>query len=425
MKYIHRYHYALIFLLFLSTSSNLSCKENTPYKKVILGIDNLIASNYRQIQGKNVGILTNFSGRTNNGLLTAEILSQSKLFSLKTIFSPEHGFYGGSHAGDSVGSGEIFGVNFISLYGITRRPKLDDLKKLDIMLIDIQDIGIRSYTFLSSVNYMLTACGEVNIPVIVLDRPNPIGGNIVDGSVTEKHSECFMSLIPVSYIHGMTIGEISIMMNEEGWLKNADGVVQHCNLNVIKMDNWNRSMRWEDCNLIWFPTSPQIPTADAIYGAATLGIFGELSLFNIGIGTSLPFRYLGTPEINDSAVYKQIKFFSKDDEILIQIAHFKPFYGKFANKNCKGLIFCYPKSNSFEPYITGIRSILAIRKIHPEMFILDSLKQDRIEMFKKVTGGSSLLDALFDDTPDSKIIEIGRKGLVDYKILRKKYFLYN
>jgi uncharacterized protein YbbC (DUF1343 family) len=184
-------------------------------------------------------------------------------------------------------------------------------------------------------------------------------------------------------------------------------------------------MRWEDCNLMWFPTSPQIPTADAIYGAATLGIFGELSLWNIGIGTSLPFRYLGAPELNDNAVSREMKKFIKDDEILIQIAHFKPFYGKFSNQNCKGFIFNYPKSNSFEPYTTGIKSILAIRKVHPEMFILDSLRSDRIEMFKKVTGGSALLDVLFDGTPDSKVIEIGRKGLADFKLLRKKYFLYD
>ena len=418
--YIYNFFFAFLLLLF--TISNISCNNN---KKVILGIDNLILSNYKSIQGKNVGILTNFSGRTGKGLLTAEVLSQSKLFNLKTIFSPEHGFYGGSHAGESVSGGEIFGVNFISLYGSSRRPKLDDLKKLDIMLIDIQDIGIRSYTFLSSVNYMLTACGEADIPVIILDRPNPIGGNVVDGSVTEKGKESFVSLIPVSYIHGMTLGEISVMMNQEGWLKNADGEVQHCDLNVIKMNNWNRNMRWEDCNLMWFPTSPQIPTADAIYGAATLGIFGELSLWNIGIGTSLPFRYLGSPDLNDSAVYNYIKYFSKDEEILIQIAHFKPFYGKYANQTCKGFIFSYPKSNSLEPYTTGIKTILAIRSEHPKFFVLDSLKQDKIDMFKKVTGGSELLDALFNGTTDSKVIEIGRKGLANFKVLRRKYFLYD
>ena len=419
-NYIYNFFFVLLLLIF--GASNISCKENN---KVILGVDNLIASNYQAIKGKNVGILTNFSGRTGKGLLTAEVLSQSKLFSLKTIFSPEHGFYGGSHAGEAVAGGEIFGVKFISLYGATRRPNLEDLKKLDVMLIDIQDIGIRSYTFLSSVNYMLTACGEANIPVIILDRPNPIGGNIVDGSVTEKGNEGFMSLIPVSYVHGMTLGEISIMMNKEGWLKNSDGKVQNCDLNVIKMNNWNRNMRWEDCNLMWFPTSPQIPTADAIYGAATLGIFGELSLWNIGIGTSLPFRYLGSPELNDNAVYKEIKKFANDDEVLIQIAHFKPFYGKYSNQSCNGFIFNYPKSNFFEPYTTGIKSILAIREVHPEIFYIDSLREDRIEMFRKVTGGSALLDALFDGTPNNKVIEIGRKGLADFKLLRKKYFLYD
>jgi uncharacterized protein YbbC (DUF1343 family) len=343
---------------------------------------------------------------------------------LKCVFTPEHGFYGGSHAGEGVNNSEVFGVKMISLYGSTRRPKLDDLRELDVVLIDIQDIGIRSYTFLSSVNYMLTACAEAGIAAIVLDRPNPIGGNIVDGSVTEKGAEGFMSLLPVSYIHGLTLGEISIMMNEEGWLKNEKGEVYKCDLTVIEMDGWERSMRWEDCNLFWFPTSPQIPTPEAVYGAATLGIFGELSLLNIGIGTSLPFRYLGFPEMNEEAVFDEIKKFSNDKELLIQIAHFKPFYGKFSQQNCRGFIFLYPKTASYKPYTVGVQTILAIRKIHPELFRVENVLKDRREMFGKVTGGSTLFDAIFDMKDDAEVISIAQKGLKDFIELRKKYLMY-
>jgi uncharacterized protein YbbC (DUF1343 family) len=423
------YRITLIILFFFIFSFSINCNNNVEDNskfnhKVTLGVDKLIKSEFNLIKGKKVGLFTNFSGRTQDGLLTAEIFSKSKIFNLMYIFSPEHGFFGGNTAGENVNDTIVFGTKMISMYGSSRRPPIEILKQLDVVVIDIQDIGIRSYTFLSSVNYMMTACGEARIPVIILDRPNPFGGNIVDGSVTEKGSEGFMSLIPVAYVHGLTLGEIAIMMNKEGWLKNADGIVQKCDINVIKMDNWRRNMRWDDCNLIWFPTSPQIPSPEAVYGAATLGIFGELSILNIGIGTSLPFRYLGCPEMNENAVFELINKFKNDKEVLIQIAHFKPFYGKFSQKYCKGFIFNYPQSDSAKPYTTGVRTMLAIKKIHPEFFNIDSISKDKKEMFKKVTGGSSLFDAFFSGKSEDEIIKIAQKGVKEFTELRKKYFLY-
>ena len=422
----------LLLILIIVNTGTISCSKAEPratqspvkYPKVALGVDKLIKSDFEAVKGKKVGLFTNFSGRTSAGVLTAEVLAKSKSVNLKYIFTPEHGFYGGSFAGEKIDNSEVFGIEVISLYGATRRPKLEDLRKLDVVLIDIQDIGIRSYTFLSSVNYMLAACAEAGTPAIVLDRPNPIGGNVVDGSVTEKGAENFMSLMPVSYIHGLTLGEISRMMNEEGWLKNARGETFKCDLTVITMDGWQRSMRWEDCNLLWFPTSPQIPTPEAVYGAATLGIFGELSILNIGIGTSLPFRYLGFPDMNENAVFNEIKKFSNDKELLIQIAHFKPFYGKFSQQYCRGFIFLYPKTDSYKPYTTGVQAILAIRKIHPELFNRNNVAENRREMFNKVTGYSALFDAIFDNKSDSEVIAIAQRGLKDFIEFRKKYLLY-
>lgn len=190
------------------------------------------------------------------------------------------------------------------------------------------------------------------------------------------------------------------------------------------MEHWQRSMRWEDCGLMWFPTSPQIPTAEAVYGAATLGIFGELSLWNIGIGTSLPFRYLGTPTMDEARVFNEIKKFCDDEELLIQIAHFKPFYGKYSQQYCRGFIFNYPKSKSYEPYTTGVKTILAVRKVHPEVFNLSEVAPEKQEMFKKVTGGSQLLDALFNGTSDLEVLSISQKGLRQFAELRKKYLIY-
>ena len=424
-KYLKIFQYLTFFVLPLMTNSCTKAETQiAKYNKVVLGVDKLIESKFEPIRGKKVGLFTNFSGRTSEGLLSAEILANSNIIALEYIFTPEHGFFGESHAGEKVENAEVFGVQVISLYGSSRRPNIEILKKLDVVLVDIQDVGIRSYTFLSSVNYMLAACAEAGVPAIILDRPNPIGGNVVDGSVTEKGAESFMSLIPVSYVHGLTLGEISIMMNREGWLRNTKNEVVKCNLSVIKMDGWRRSMRWEDCNLLWFPTSPQIPTSEAIYGAATLGIWGELSIWNIGIGTSLPFQYIGRPDLDKEAIFNEIKKFSANNEILLQLAHFKPFYGKFAKEDCRGFIFRFPKSDSYQPYTLGVKTILAIRKVHPELFRIDSIAKDRQAMFKKVTGGSALLDVMFNGKSDREVIAIAQKGLNDFSELRKKYFLY-
>ena len=417
------YIFILNCLFSVSCSYADSSSKINLHAKINLGIDKLISENFSSIKNKKVGLFTNFSGRTSQGELTAEILSKQTLFTLKYLFSPEHGFFGESHAGEKVSNQEVFGIPVISLYGDSRRPNVNLLKQLDVVLIDIQDIGIRSYTFLSSVNYMLSACAEANIEVIILDRPNPIGGDIVDGNVTDANHISFLSLIPVSYIHGLTLGEISTMMNEEGWLKTSNGKTVKCKLRILQMEGWRRNMSWEDCGLLWFPTSPQIPTTDAIRGAAMLGIFGELSIFSIGIGTSMPFQYLGTPALKTDLVYKEIKD-NKNDGVLIQISHFKPFYGKFPNVNCKGFIFKFYNSSEFRPYTSGIKTILAIRKIHPELFIPELIDTSRKKMFIKVTGCDDLFNKIFLGGSDEEVLEAANNGLKDFLKIRQKYLIY-
>lgn len=419
--------YLIIALLFCIINSSCNSAENKQNNRnVTLGIDKLIESNFAQLKGKKVGLFTNFSGRTQNGELTAEILAKSSQVNLISIFAPEHGFYGADYAGANIDNSQVFGIPIVSMYGATRRPPLEALQTLDVMLVDIQDIGIRSYTYISSVNYLLTACAEVNIPVIILDRPNPMSGEIVDGAITEAGSETFVSLMPIPYIHGLTIGELAIMMNKEGWLKNAKGEVQKCNLSVIKMEKWTRNMRWNDCGLIWYPTSPQITSPEAVFGCATLGIFGELSLLNIGIGTSLPFRYLGTPDLNVEKIQQELQKYNqiKNKEILIQPAHFKPFYGKFSGQTCCGFIFNYPNSPECKPFTAGVQTMLAIRKVHPELFNLKNIDTNKTTMFRKVTGGSKLLDALFGNASDQEVLTIANKGVADFIKIRKKYLLY-
>jgi len=148
----------------------------------------------------------------------------------------------------------------------------------------------------------MQSAAEYNKPVIILDRPNPLGGMIVDGNVLDINFRSYIGLLPVPYIYGMTIGEIATMMNEENWLSDSKNQNIKCNLTIIKMQGWERWMQWEDTQLPWFPTSPNISSPDAIRGIAMLGWIGELSLFSIGIGTNMPFQYFGSPDFSQSLI---------------------------------------------------------------------------------------------------------------------------
>ncbi len=327
-------------------------------------------------------------------------------------------------AGEHISDDSTGNTKVISLYGSKRKPSASDLSDFDAVVVDIQDIGIRSYTFISTVYKMMEACAENNKSVFILDRPNPIGGLIVDGNVLEKGKESFIGIIPISYIHGCTIGELATMLNEEGWLS-PDSTVQpkKCNLTVIKMENWKRWMHWEDTGLQWFPTSPHIQSPDAVRGAAVLGIWGELSLFSIGIGTTLPFQYCGAPDFKSHEIADEMNKQNLYD-VYLYPTKYRPFYGMYNGKDCNGLLVKFTPNNLFLPYKYGIRLALAIRKYHPNIF-KKSLSTQAQSMFIKATGTGELLKAFMENKSDEEIISISQKGLDNFIALRKKYLLYD
>ena len=275
------------FILFVILCCAFSASANEA--KVRLGIDVLLDENADLLAGKRIALLTNFTGRLSDGRLTAEVFSKRSDFKLVKIFTPEHGFYLSSPAGKSVDNTTIYGVPTISLYGGNRHPTAEQLSDCDIVVVDLQDVGVRSYTYASTVLYVAESALKAGKFLIVCDRPNPLGGLAVDGNVLEPKYKSFIGLLPVPYLHGCTIGELVMMAIGEGWLD----VQKNSGYEIITMDNWKRSMTWEDTGLMWFPTSPNVPTVNSVRGMAMLGAFGELSLFNIGIGTSTPFQYCG------------------------------------------------------------------------------------------------------------------------------------
>lgn len=382
--------------------------------QVKCGIDVLVETNFEAIKGKRVGLLANFSSRDRYGELTAKLMANSEVFQLKKIFTPEHGFYSMVAAGQKVGDSKVFGVDAISLYGSNRKPNKKQLSDIDVIVIDIQDIGIRSYTYISTAYNVLEAAAENRIPVIVCDRPNPIGGNIVDGNVLEKGRESFIGIVPITYLHGCTIGELAKMFVGEKWIKQSDKL----ELKVIKLQGWRREMSWEETQLMWYPTSPNIPTVNSIRGAAMVGIFGELSLFHIGIGSALPFQYFG---LNTDVVANVNELLKADDLPGIVLAdgmftlNKSNMYGYFINFSDKSII---------APYTAGIKLALAFRDALPTLFDINKVNENNKSMFIKAVGSEELYNAIMKKATKEYVLKIATKGIEEFTKLRQKYLLY-
>lgn len=392
--------------------------------QVKTGIDVLIENNFSILKNKNVALLTNHAGRTNKGELSASILSKQKSFQLVSILVPEHGFYISVPAGSKVKDRTLFGVPVYSLYGIERSPGKKILSGCDVILIDIQDIGVRSYTYISTVYKVMEAAAKFSIPVIILDRPNPLGGMIVDGNTIDKGRESFVGIVPISYIHGLTIGELAQMINQEGWLpigKNKKPL--KCDLSIIEMKGWSRWMAWEDTGMLWFPTSPHVPTVNAIRGLGVLGIFGELGIINIGIGTTLPFQYIGMPNFKVKKVIEALRR-QNITGMYLDRTKFKPFYAMYGGKYCDGFLLRFPLSNDLRPYTNGIKIFLAIRKVYPNIFEPVRKKNKSRAMFIKVTGTKSILNGFLERKSDKEILRRAEKGLLQFTKKRVQYLIY-
>ena len=226
-------------------------------QKVSTGIEVLKANNFKQLEGKRVGLITNPTGVDNFMKSDIDILHEAKNVQLVALFGPEHGVRGSAHAGDHVNNAAAdptTGVPVFSLYGKNRTPSKEMLKGIDVLVYDIQDIGCRSFTYISTLGNVMKAAAENGIKVMVLDRPNPLGGEKVEGCLTEDDCISFVSQFKIPYVYGLTPGEVALLLNGENMLG------KKCDLEVIKMKGWKRRMTYEDTGLQWVLPSPHIPT---------------------------------------------------------------------------------------------------------------------------------------------------------------------
>ena len=281
-----------------STGIAASLLPSRPNEQFKLGIDVLSQNQFQQLAGKRVGLLTHPAGINRNGLSTIEVLRLSPRVNLVALFGPEHGIYGNEKASVSIENriDSRTGLPVYSLYGKYRKPIPTMLEGLDALVIDLQDLGVRSYTFVSCMRLAIEACFENNVEVVVLDRPNPIGGLKVDGPPMENRWMSYVGAYRIPYVHGLTIGELAIMSSKlSGWLEVDENTRENGKLTVIPMEGWRRSMLWADTGLKWRPTSPAIKDLSAALGYAMIGLGCELNNFSHGYGSHYLFRVIRYP----------------------------------------------------------------------------------------------------------------------------------
>jgi len=262
---------------------------------VYLGIDVLEQSKYRAISGKRVGLLTHPAGVNRRGVRTIDVLLRAPNIRLVALFGPEHGIYGDEKANVPIDNkiDPHTGLPVYSLYGKYRKPTPKMLTGLDALIVDLQDIGVRSYTYVSCMRYTMEACFENGVEVVVLDRPNPLGGLKVDGPPLDSQWRSYVGAFHVPYVHGLTIAELArIAKATEGWMNLPDTVRKKGKLTVVPMRGWRRNMLWTETGLRWIPTSPYIPDLSAVLGYAMTGLGTQEGDFTHGIGTPYPFRLL-------------------------------------------------------------------------------------------------------------------------------------
>lgn len=373
------------------------------------------------LQGRRVGLITNHTAISSHTFeSTLDImnrLAKDHSFSLVAIFAPEHGFKGAAHADERVDSSREKGeIPVYSLFGKHSRPTGAMFNGIDLLVYDIQEIGSRSYTYISTLCYLMEEAAKKNIPLIVLDRPNPINGLVIDGPMLEEKWRSIVGYLNVPYCHGMTPGELAQFFNVEYKVG--------CDLTVVPMKGWKRRMTFRDTGLLWIPTSPQIPEDTTPLFYPMTGILGELSIVNIGIGYTLPFKVVGAPWI-DAKKYVEALNRQKFPAVHFEPFHFKPFYGKFANEECHGAFIVIDDPLKYKPVTTQYLILGVLKSLYPKKFkeALENSKARR-EMFNKVNGTAEIYRLLTEENHIVwKLRAFNEKERAKFAILREKYLI--
>jgi len=400
----------LLFILFSSLSIGLMAH-------VDLGIDVFLTEgHHKSLKEKRIGLVTNQTGVNRDLVPTGKLLRDH--LKLVALFSPEHGLNGNGYAWEKIADGKSHDeIPIYSLHGSTRRPTSEMLKEIDVLIYDIQDIGVRSYTYATTLFYVMEEAAKRKIPVIVLDRPNPINGLVVDGSMLEKSWRSYIGYINVPYCHGMTIGELARFFNGEYNIG--------CQLKVVPMKGWKRRMSFKDTGLEWIPTSPHIPEADTPLFYASTGILGELDIVNHGVGYTLPFKVVGAPWIDAEEFATKLNQ-QRLPGVKFLPFHYRPFYGSLKGQDCHGVLIRITDKLKYRPLSVQYLLLGMLKSLYPQQVrtCLDDISKTKKNLFCKANGNSEILRLMNEEQYAAwKMISYQKEERNDFQKVREKYLI--
>ena len=372
------------------------------------GIDVLEAERFAALAGKRVGLITNASGRASDGQRTIDLLAHAPDVKLVALFSPEHGLEGSAAEGAKVDSSRdaSTGLPVYSLYGDVERPSPQMLEGIDTLVFDIQDVGARFYTYITTLGYCLEAAGKQGIEFFVLDRPNPITGTEVDGPVLDADLHSFVGYFPMPIRHGMTVGELAEMFNDENHL--------NAKLHVIKMQDWQRTDWFDETGQAWINPSPNLRnlTEETLYPGVCLLEYANVS---VGRGTDTPFEIVGAPWIDGRALAADLNN-KKIQGVRFVPMDFKPLSGIFAGEVCHGVQIVLLDRQALEPTEMGVELLAAIGRLSPQDFKLnDTLR---------LVGSHKVVESLRSGESPARIWYDWQEDVEKFKKVRAQYLLY-
>lgn len=383
------------------------------------GLEVLKASNFKALEGKRVGLITNPTGFDNNLKSTIDVLHEAKNVELVALFGPEHGVRGDVHAGDKIENmtDAKTGLPVFSLYGKTRKATPEMLKGIDVLVYDIQDIGSRSFTYISTMGLAMEAAAENNIEFVVLDRPNPLGGKKIEGNLVEDGFISFVSQFKIPYIYGLTCGELAVMLNEENMLG------KKCKLTVVQMEGWKRDMTFEETGLQWVPSSPHIPQPISAIAYPISGILGELGYMSIGVGYTIPFQMFAAEWVEAEKLADRLNSYNLPG-IAFRPMHLKPFYSVGVGKNLQGVqvhVMNYKKAALSDVQFWVMQ---AVAELWPEKAVFANANEGRYRMFDQVSGSDQIRIKFSQRHKFEDIKDYWYKDVESFRKLSEKYYFY-
>ncbi len=408
---------SLILVLLLAASRLLAAAS------VELGNEVIAKQSFGPLRGKRIGLLTNPSGVNSNLRSTVEILLNAPGVKLMALFGPEHGIYGSEFAGTNVESSvdKLTGLQVFSLYGTNHGPTPEMLRGLDAVVYDLQDTGCRSYTYISTMGVTMDACGKAGVQFIVLDRPNPLGGERVEGPILEDGFRSMVGKWKVPYVYGMTCGELARMLVGESWITNS------CKLTVIPMKGWKRSMVWRDTGLPWVPTSPHVPHGESpLYQVAT-GMLGEIGGVSTGIGYTLPFQCIAAPNLDPHKLAETLNAYHLPG-VKFNPVIYKPYYFSFKDQEVSGAQLYITDPRRAPLTAINVYALEALKAVAGRDLFIEKIRTNRtskpFSMFDKVNGTDATRKAFESGQSARSIVASWGPAADEFRKKRKPYLLY-